>query len=74
MGTPRETGTEGQRLAAVEAANAESMAEQTRRQEMERAQAARQTQQQVEAANQPAALPDANAVISALQTAPAMRQ
>lgn len=71
--TPRETGTESQRLAAVEAANAESMAEQTRRREMERAQAERQTQQQIEAVSKPAALPDANAVIAALQTAPAMR-
>lgn len=63
---PREVGGEGQRLANLEQANAESMAEQTERARMERAQAERQTQEQIAAANQPAQPPAAGDVIQAL--------
>lgn len=64
--TPRSTGSESQRLAAVEQTNAESMSEQERRAAANRAQAERQTLQQIEATSRPAALPDAGSVISAL--------
>lgn len=66
--TPRETGSESQRQAAVAQANAESMSEQERRNAANRAQAERETLQTIEQTSQPAAAPDANEVIAALKT------
>ncbi len=64
--TPRSSGSEGQRLAAVEQANAESMSEQAARAAANQAQAERQTLQQIQQTSQPAELPQASEVISAL--------
>lgn len=63
---PREVGGEAQRLANLEQANAESMAEQAERARVERAQAERQTQEQIAATSQPSQPPAAGDVIQAL--------
>jgi hypothetical protein len=67
VATPRETNL------APQQQNVQGMAEQEARAKANAAQAQRETQQQIEQANKPVAAPDANAVISALQVAPAMR-
>lgn len=62
----RETGSEAQRVAALEQRNAESMAEQEARNAANRAQAERETQAQIEQTSATPAAPPINDVIQAL--------
>ena len=73
VGTPREAGSESQRLASLEQANAEGMAELTARTESNRAQRERETQAAVEQTSQAPAVPDVGPVLSALATPGAQR-
>ena len=65
---PRVAGSETQRVAALQARNDESMAEQTARNAANRAQAARATQAAIDQSSQQPALPPATEVIAALAT------